>query len=460
MSDVNDQYVYGKAPNASVSSSRLDWFLGALAFRIFLDICYVYYITDAYEHIGLSLYPVTLKIVESYLSLILLAYLSPPIGSRFSTLAFQFLLMMGMIPIQTYYAFSDGSREWFYLCLVFWILVGIGLRTPFSIRLKWTGHKLPLHLILPMFSVISLFAWLIVTSRFSLSFDLENVDEVRDLFMESSRGVLDYFLIWCGKVFIPLLIFQGLEVSRGKWRISLFFVAVLTELAMFSFSGHKVFLFNIPAVLGLRWLLYRKNFATSLSLVCCLLLAGGMLTSSMWDNPWINDLFARRTCIGPAQLSFYYFDFFEGKPLFLAATRIGSLFVDYPYPASPPYMIGLTYFGGENIGANNGITADGFMNFGTFGILIWAAMLCFLLKLADAVVYGRNPRVTYGILLLSLYTLIEGYLLTTLVTHGLLLAYLLAYLTPPERTKAANPGSFSSSERTRPDCFTQAETPV
>ncbi|MCO6431141.1 MAG: hypothetical protein J5J00_09795, partial [Deltaproteobacteria bacterium] len=96
----------------------------------------------------------------------------------------------------------------------------------------------------------------------------------------------------------------------------------------------------------------------------------------------------------------------------------------------------------------NGIMADGYMNFGTFGLLLWAVGLVALLKLGDAVARGKDRIISVGLLLLSIMTLVDGYLLTTFLSHGLLLAMFLVWLLP--KSQSAEPAASLEEQNSAP----------
>jgi hypothetical protein len=106
---------------------------------------------------------------------------------------------------------------------------------------------------------------------------------------------------------------------------------------------------------------------------------------------------------------------------------------------SPPHIIGKAYFPESVPGlyawANTGIVADAYMNFGFLGIFLWSVLLAILLKIADAVTESRNIKIVWPILLMTFYVMVDGAPLTTLLTHGLILALLLCYFTPMLQNK-------------------------
>jgi hypothetical protein len=136
----------------------------------------------------------------------------------------------------------------------------------------------------------------------------------------------------------------------------------------------------------------------------------------------------------PAQLSFFYYDFFsENGFTFLSQHHIFRNFIEYPYYLDPPHLIANFYFNESEANANNGIYADAYMNFGFVGFVLWAFLLTIILKLADG--FSRNKKIiiTIAAVAMPVISLSNSALLTNLLTHGLLLSLVVLYLLPENK---------------------------
>jgi len=162
----------------------------------------------------------------------------------------------------------------------------------------------------------------------------------------------------------------------------------------------------------------------------------GMISYWLIDDIWISSLFTRRTLLVPAQLSFFYYDFFSKNQFtFLSQHRIFRIFLDYPYYLNPPHLIGEIYFNRPEMGANNGIYGDGFMNFGFIGLVLWGFFLVILLKLINSISKNKDIKITIAAVAMPVISLTNSAFLTCLLTHGLLLSLIVLYLLPKERNK-------------------------
>ncbi|MCO6432044.1 MAG: hypothetical protein J5J00_14385, partial [Deltaproteobacteria bacterium] len=363
--------------------------ISLLLFRAILDLSYSFVISEEFAGEGMGLYSNPLKVGESYFVLFLLALLMPVKHRSFSYLGAQLLFLFAYIPIQTYYAHNDASRWWFYACTAFWVCAFLLVRTPFRISVPATRTSRDLIMIASLFALIAVAFWVRSVVGWSFSLGLEGVYDQREVFGASGEGALYYLVPWCAKVLVPLLLLQAVSRRRAVDYL-VFAVALLFGLFFFMSAGEKNFLFRIPAALLMVWLISGRFFLERLSLVLCVVVALSLGAYFVLDDLWLSNLFSRRIFMIPALISFHYYDFFMDRPLMLAGTRLGAIFGEYPYHLPTPHLIGYYYFGSSEAGANNGIMADGYMNFGTFGLLLWAVGLVALLKLGDAVARGKD----------------------------------------------------------------------
>lgn len=167
--------------------------------------------------------------------------------------------------------------------------------------------------------------------------------------------------------------------------------------------------------------------------ICSFLLIVSLLFHIFMNADFMGSLLIRRTFFVPAQLSFYYYDFFSNHQHLSLSHSILKTYFDYPYDLPPSHLIGKVYFDKPEMSANNGIVADAFMNFGIWGIIIWFFLLTVLLKLTDKVTYMKNKKVLWPIIIVSFYTMVNGAFFTTLLTHGLIIALLIAYFYPQNK---------------------------
>jgi hypothetical protein len=403
-------------------------FLSIFFYKIILDLSYFFVISPVWGYAKFSLSPNILKLAESFFLLIVIFVLMPKSKEKLSNIMIWLLILISYVPLLTLFALMDQSRAYMYAVTGFWMLVFLLLKSPSvsTIFFKKSQSKIISY---SMFFGLFLTVFLMIYKYFGffLNFDLTKVYEIRSEYAGMEIPLAGYLFTWLAYIINP--VFFVFFLVKRKW-IPVFFIVFL-QILIFSSTGLKAFLFIIPFVLVLTWVATRKNplFYLSAGLIGIIML--GMISYWLVDDVWISSLFTRRTLLIPSQLSFFYYDFFqEHEPTFLSQHRIFQKFLDYPYHLTPPHLIGEVYFDKPEMGANNGIYADAYMNFRFVGFILWSILLTIILKLIDSFSKNKNIRITIATVAMPVLFLTNSALLTCLLTHGLLVSLVLLYLLP------------------------------
>lgn len=214
------------------------------------------------------------------------------------------------------------------------------------------------------------------------------------------------------KVLLPLMMLFGIGDVRKRW--SLLLVGLAGMLYLFMSNPEKSIFFSVFIVLACY--LFRDCYAKAgmliygLLAVCVLSVLVHLFTGSLMAE----SIVVRRLFFIPALVTEAYFAFFAGDPVCLSHSVLGSL-IEYPYAVEPSHLVGQMMYGRSTINCNTGIIADGFMNFGHIGALLFVAMTAFVLHLVEACDYDSR---FFGLVFLLLYTFLNSAFFTTLLTHG------------------------------------------
>lgn len=252
-----------------------------------------------------------------------------------------------------------------------------------------------------------------------LSFDLTTVYEVREEFIEHVAPLMGYLVPWQGYVINPALMLVAFR--RRSLLVGL--VALALQLLLFGMTGYRAFLL-LPALLAGCYVLGRRRHLVALAIGGVLALIGVALTLYAWlDEPLIPSLLVDRVLVVPAEIHFWYYDFFGVRgqaPLQLSQSVFSALATPH-YSVPIPEVIGWQYMGSA-ASANVGLFGDAFANFGFAGCAIFALLFALLLKVTDAAALATDPRIAAALLGMPAFQLVNSGLLTTLLTHGLALA--------------------------------------
>lgn len=406
------------------------WIFAIFILRLLLDISYISYIHPVYSHAGFDLLFDPFMYALSFLAVFVLFYMIPLQPTKVSDIIVQFFFITIFIPFTSYFSLSGESFTWFLIFCFFWFFVAAINRIDFG----WKALKPEKSISELDFrnrvhkAVLIVFGLIFIFSDLKFNFNIMDVYELREENPTGSVPFSGYIINWTSKVLLPFLLAFAVVKNKNYLNPSSLYILCLI-LLLFSVTGHKGYLFVAPAIFGTIWLLSTKNFFFNLLLVFIAICGVGLLLFYLFDNKLILTLFIRRTLFIPAQLSFYYYDFFQDNPIYLS-NSVFRYFFDYPYELEPPYLIAQHYFNKPEMSSNNGIIADGFMHFGMVGVFIWAMLFSFLLKVLNVITINKNKLILWSLILISSRVFSDGSFFTGLLTHGFLLLILIVYFYP------------------------------
>lgn len=268
-----------------------------------------------------------------------------------------------------------------------------------------------------------------------MSFDLTKVYEVRDEFLEGLAPFAGYFVPWQGLVLNPALMLAALK----RRSLLLGLVALGLQAVLFGMTGFRAFLL-MPGLLVGMYLIGGRRHLAALALLGMMLLIGAALGLYAWlDVPQIPGLLVDRVIIIPAEIHYWYYDFFgtDGHAFLLLSQSILTEVSAAHYTAPIAEVIAWKYMG-VAAWANVGLFADAFANFGFAGCAVFTLLFAAVLKVLDAASTGTDGRIAAALVAVQAFQLVNAGLLTTLLTHGLALAILVLWAFPmPQRSGSA-----------------------
>jgi hypothetical protein len=265
-----------------------------------------------------------------------------------------------------------------------------------------------------------------------MSFDLAKVYEVRDEFLEGLAPLAGYFVPWQGLVLNPALMLAALK--RRSLLIGI--LALGLQAVLFGMTGFRAFLLMPGLLIGMYLIGSRRHLA-ALALTGMMLLIGVALGLYAWlDLPQIPALLVDRVIIIPAEIHYWYYDFFgvQGQaPLQLSQSILSAVSATH-YTAPIAEVIAWKYMG-VAAWANVGLFADAYANFGFAGCAVFTLLFAGLLKALDAASSATDARVAAALVAVQAFQLVNAGLLTTLLTHGLALAIVVLWAFPMPRRR-------------------------
>ncbi len=259
---------------------------------------------------------------------------------------------------------------------------------------------------------------------------LTDVYSVRSSFVgqTAANRLVHYLVPNQANVVNPLIIAAGLR-QRRVWLVV---AGIAGELLLYGTAGYKTVLFAAPAVLIVAFFFRagRRPRGAMITLAFSGVIAGSALVDQLLSTPWLTSLFTRRFIDIPGVLTGAWINVFSDAPKAHFAYSFLSPFLTYRYDVTPAYVVAAKYFGDSKMDANANLFADGFANFGWAGVAFEAAVLAVILVSMKAFSTGLPVQLTAMLVLMPSITLANTSVLTSLLTHGILLAILLMAFAP------------------------------
>lgn len=420
-------------PYSKLSLNIFSIFFFVFAYRLLLDATFVFYLEPNFAHsnffIDLDFFNYSLSflgLTACFFSLNLKMK-----KSELDSIVWLFSYLVVYVPLCSYYGMTNANSFWFMAVTSAWICCNLFINSNFlSFRfsfpllnkkwLQWGG----------VFLGLLIASLIIYKIDINFSMSMTEVYELREKKPTNFIPYSDYMINALSKVVLPLIILLSLYYWR-KNSLILLGLSIFVVLIFYFSTGHKGMLFNIPFIMVIYFLMHFKNQYAALSILLFFGVLVIVLYTMINSNNLILSLVYRRTLMTPPQLSFYYHDFFQENYLFLS-NSILSDFSHYSYALQPPYEIADYFFDKPEMAASNGLLSDGFRHFGYLGLFLWMFTFVILLKILK----GFTANVAFPVMLtmaiLFAKTVMDGPLLTTLLTHGFLFLFVLLLILKPK----------------------------
>lgn len=413
---------------------RLLFCVVAVVLKLILDEFYVLFSKD-FAYYGMRFNPVSWQ--EYWFSLLAVGWMAFLIGTsnyKPSTVALMLLYIFCFIPAATVFSMNaHHPKEGFYGLLITFLLISLLLRVRF-----FPTWDFAVYLKREAFFSWLLFVFTLLLLYVFVSYGLNvrwvgfgEVYEVRAKFAGQSSRMSGYVYGWLSHVVNMALMLWALH-KKQYWLLG---TTGVMQVYLYNLGGHKSVLLLMPFLLwiyaGVRYAMrfFSLYLLGSMTLICGILLLHDWRVEQYSDT---SSLIIRRNLLLPAQIYFYYVDYFSRHYAdFFAQHFPFGLFYDSHYQEKLPVIIGKNYFSfKEGIYANGNVFADLFANLGRWSFVLGAILVAFTLKLFDRVAADRNSLFVIPLAAISVISLSNSGLIVNLITHGLLLMIAMVAIYP------------------------------
>jgi hypothetical protein len=251
-----------------------------------------------------------------------------------------------------------------------------------------------------------------------------DVYNVRSVFSDRAPGALGYLIDWQASVVNPLLIAWGLHHRRRL----LVFAGILGELLIYSVTGFKSVLFTVLAIAAFLFAVRQKDPAkapaagTRSASAFTVLAAVAVLADTLQSGTAWTSLFIRRMALVVGTNTGYYYQYFAAVPKTHLAYGITGWLLGESSVVPPPAQIAQAAYHGSVVDPDANLWADAYANFGVIGVIGSAFVLAAFLWYYDRCSRNASHVIATVLIVIPSLSLANSALLTSLLTHGMLLA--------------------------------------
>ena len=263
-----------------------------------------------------------------------------------------------------------------------------------------------------------------------LNFDVTRVYEFRRVAAGQLPAIFGYLIPITEKALIPLTL-----VIAAHRKSPVFFAAAFAcSIMLFALTSHKSPLIFPFFIVGLYYFLNSTKVVKFLAIGAFFIVFLSWLDFLMKDIfggdlfGWFGAIFGVRGLLVPSYLNHLYIDFFYNMEHFYwSSSRLTMGLVEKPHSLNAPNLIGLHYFGNNQMSANAGWVGSGYANAGLLGVMIYSFLIGLGLKLLDSYAIYLGSRFVIPVFFVPVAAILASSDITDIIlTHGL--AVLIGFL--------------------------------
>lgn len=412
----------------------LIWCLG-IFYKFMLDVLYTWAASPQYSYAGLVYAPGSVKYILGLVLYVVLFAALPKKEHQIGAFLLHLQFVFTVAPMLTFYALADGSTQYILMVFICILLQTWIVRRPVgqsgAIHIRGIQNYVTVALgILVIFSAVIP----ILYNGFAglEAFDFEYIYVMRE--NATYPPAFSYLLGWCTNTILPFacLVF----LTQKKYRLLI--VCVVLQVLFYMETGAKFTLFILVPIFFIYFIAKSGHLLKLLYGGLILLFFGSVIlfqldrvAPGLPMGVLLNSIIGIRAIFHPADNKFNYFEYFSDHPkVFFSDGIFGKMFsLTYPYAGSIG-QVSYASNGGEFLSANmnTGYLGEAYAQMGFLGILLMACLLGVIIRGLHAYMNKQNFAILAGLFSVYMIILNDGALFATLLTGGMLVAFLLVFV--------------------------------
>lgn len=408
-----------------------------LAYRLCLDWIYENWICVYYGYYGFKGELSFACYIESMIFLVIGTALMK-LNNKASSIVLHFIYLMYFVPFTSmvaFDAFDDGLYK--YLYMLYWVI----LVTLYSIinkfdfkpsALCWSLNNENRNVQTTVFYIIVLILICnilyigVVHTGFNFTLNMYDIYSIRSRESAASIPSISTYLLSASKLCIPILIFSFYEMKKYCYVLLMIVFGFLSYVTLALKA--VAFIEIITLIIIIFKIKYNRIKLMYYTLLFFILSIAEYLIN---NAGYLIEFIIRRIFFLTNLLSYQYYDYFKfNEPDFFRSSFLRWFgFSSHFSDTKIVKVIGRTYYG-TDMPANNGLLADVFANLGIMGIVVMPIIIVCVLCILDRCTEHINPSMLMLPCLVIASLFIDTFLTVALLTHGLILSFILFKIAP------------------------------
>ncbi len=416
-----------------MSQSKLKkYFLWSLLFyKVFFDLAYAFLFVPIFSYdngfygTGILMFN-NLNFIITSLFCIVIIYVLFNLKNTYYLTILTIIYIFAFIPSMSILFLKNESLSIVIITLIYWaaffsfgVLFSKKLPKKINEVFSFRAFKY-ISFLFFIFNTLIIFFTSFYYTNFRLLFSFDVYIFREEFFNLNLPILLNYYLLFCGFVFLPFTFMNFLLNKQFLFAFFNFFVGFV----QYSLNGHKSILFVYIIVLSLFivFSILRNPFKSLIfinsSLVFVFIFSYFLDKYLQFSTPAI---FLYRSLPLPQLISNQYLKFFlMGNEPLLLRDSIFRYFFKSPYPTVFSF-----YITGGDSNANNGLIGDAFANFLYLGLIVYPFLINFVFFKIYYIFSKFNIFFMFSFIFILIWNLLNASFFTWLLSFGVLSFYFL-----------------------------------
>jgi len=393
--------------------------------KLLLEFIYIKFLNKVYLYAGFNLDIVAIKYIFGWIIFLGCYFILHKQRKLYIFEIYLLLFLLYFLPNVVFYSLSSqNTSDFLTLVLPFIFLVFANSNKELFTIYKLKYGKVMLFFITILILGIVIYNYYLHTGG-NYVVNFKKVYQFRALYDQNSNtGIFGYINSWAMKIFAVFLFAWSL--NKGKLLLVFFSLSII--LFLFIFSGHKSVLQGIIIVLFFYILFMFKDRGLILIFGFFSLIALTTFLTLYVNQNMIGSIIIRRLLFVPVNLNFIYFEYFSHNDFIYWSNSVLKYFIEYPFEVKVTKIIG-AYLDKPDMAANTGSFASGYMHAEYFGVIIYTLIISAVLYFINIMAKNMDKYIVLAIITIPIITMfVSSDLLTSLLTHGLLISMIILWL--------------------------------